>query len=137
MTLKPLLPGKLENRGCRKSEFSPEEEEQRKKAVFDSMSPRNQKRILKKGYDKWDPFEAPKDPIDIRQDATRRTSQQLIRAFLQTREMENYSNSYGQGVVDICLGIMNDNDRYRGMFDFACWYQDQLKRATEDPNENQ
>lgn len=119
------------------SEFSPEEEALRKKAVFDSMSPRNQKHILKKGYDKWDPFEAPKDPIDIRKDATRRTTQQLIREFLQTRKMETYSNSYGQGVVDICLGIMNDDDRYRGMFDFACWYQDLMKKATKESNENQ
>jgi hypothetical protein len=48
------------------SEFSPEEAEKRKRAVFESMSPRRQKHILKKGYDKWDPFEEPKDPIDIK-----------------------------------------------------------------------
>ena len=52
------------------SEFSPEEVEQRKKAVFDAMSPRLQKHILKKGYQKWDPFQEPKDPIEIRRDKT-------------------------------------------------------------------
>ena len=38
------------------------EEEKKKKELFEGMSPRSQKRILKKGYDKWDPFLAPKEP---------------------------------------------------------------------------
>ncbi|MBU4258896.1 MAG: hypothetical protein L6263_08095, partial [Desulfobacteraceae bacterium] len=72
--------------------ISPEEEEKRKRAIFDNMSPRNQKYILKKGYDKWDPFQEPKDPIDIRKDKTKRTSQMLIREFLQLKDQETYSN---------------------------------------------
>jgi hypothetical protein len=36
--------------------ISPEEEEKRKRAIFESMSPRRQKHILKKGYEKWNPF---------------------------------------------------------------------------------
>jgi len=117
------------------SEVSPEEEARRKKAIFDSMSPKSQKRILKKNYDKWDPFEAPKDPIDIRKDATRRTSQQLVREFLQSRKMEEYSNSYGKGVVDICVGIINDDDRYKAMYEFSCWYQELLKKTADQNNE--
>ena len=107
-------------------EFSPEESENRKKAVFDSMSPRRQKHILKKGYDKWDPFEEPKDPIDIRKDKTKRTTQMLVREFLQSRGSEGYSNAYGRGVLEMALGIINDDERMRGMFDFSCWYQELL-----------
>ena len=98
-------------------------EEQRKRAIFESMSERSQKRILKKGYDGWNPFELPKDPIDIRKDATQRTSQSLIREFLQSREAETYSNQYGRGVTEICLGLINQEDRFRGMFEFSCWYK--------------
>ena len=76
------------------SEFSPEEAEERKRAVFDSMSPRRQKHILKKGYEKWDPFEEPKDPIDIRKDKTKRTTQTLVREFLQSRSSDEYSSAY-------------------------------------------
>ena len=101
-------------------------EEEKKKAIFDSMSPRRQKHILKKGYEKWDPFQEPKDPIDIRRDKTKRTSQMLVREFLQTREGSEYSNAYGRGVLDMCIGIVNDDDRYIGMFEFSCWYQDLL-----------
>jgi len=107
-------------------------DEERKKAIFDSMSPRRQKHILKKGYEKWDPFEEPKDPIDIRTDKTKRTSQMLVREFLQTRKEGEYNNSYGRGVLDMCIGIVNDDDRYRGMFEFSCWYRDLLQKEGYD-----
>jgi len=112
------------------NEFSPEEAEARKKAIFDSMSPRRQKHILKKlGYDKWDPFEEPKDPIDIRKDKTKRTTQLLVRDFLQTRSAEGYSNAYGRGVLEMALGIVNEEDRFIGMYEFACWYKELLEIA--------
>ena len=102
--------------------------EELKKAVFDSMSPRRQKHILKKGYEKWDPFEEPKDPIDMRRDKTKRTSQMLIREFLQSIPMEGYSNDYGRGAFDMCLGIINEDERCMGMYAFAVWYSDLLKK---------
>ena len=110
------------------SEFSREEIEKKKKAIFDSMGPRGQKKIMKTGYDQWDPFQEPKDPIDIRKDKSRRTSQMLIREFLQSRTSEEYSNDYGRGAFDICMGIINDDERYKGMFDFSCWYKELLEK---------
>ncbi len=110
------------------SEFSPEEIDMRKKAIFDSMSPRRQKHILKKGYDKWDPFEEPKDPIDIRKDQTKRTTQELVREFLQSCSSEEYSNAYGRGVLEMAIGIINDDDRFIGMYQFARWHQELLKK---------
>ena len=109
------------------SEFSSEDVEERKRAVFDSMSPRRQKHILKKGYDKWDPFEEPKDPIDIRKDKSKRTTQMLVREFLQSRSSEGYSNAYGRGVLEMALGIVNEDDRFIGMYDFVCWHRALLK----------
>ncbi|MBT8338559.1 MAG: hypothetical protein HKP58_15335 [Desulfatitalea sp.] len=102
---------------------------ERKKAIFDTMSPRGQKRILRIGYHRWDPFEAPKDPIDIRRDSTQRTTQQLVREFLQQCGYEKYSNAYGRGVLEVALGIINNDDRFIGMYEFAVWYADQLKQV--------
>jgi hypothetical protein len=114
-------------------EFTPEEAEERKRAVFDSMSPRRRKHILNKiGYEKWEPFQEPKDPIDIRKDKSKRTTQQLVREFLQTREPEGYSNAYGRGVLEMALGIINDEERFIGMYEFAVWYRDMLKREGFD-----
>ncbi|MCU0599383.1 MAG: hypothetical protein MUE70_09030 [Desulfobacterales bacterium] len=108
-----------------------DEEKIRKKAIFDSMSPRRQKHILKRGYDAWDPFELPKDPIDIRKDKTKRTTHMLIREFLQTRPSEGYSSEYGRGAFELCLGIINEDERFLGMFDFACWYKELLKKELQ------
>jgi hypothetical protein len=113
-------------------QISPEEVEERKKAIFDALSPRRQKHLLKKGYDNWDPFEEPKDPIDLRKDKTNRTTQALVREFLQSRADTDYSNAYGQGVLDLCLGIINDDERFKAMYDFSCWYRDLLKREGKD-----
>jgi hypothetical protein len=104
------------------------ENQAKKQAIFDMMSARNQKAILKRGYDKWDPFQEPKDPIDIRKDKSKRTTQMLVREFLQSRSEEEYSPAYGRGVLEICLGIVNDEDRFRGMYEFSCWYRELLKR---------
>jgi hypothetical protein len=112
------------------SKLSAEEVARRKKAVFDSMSDRRQKHILRKGYDRWDPFEEPKDPIDIRKDKTNRTTQMLVREFLQSRPGEAENNAYNRGVLEIALGLVNHEDRFRGMFEFSCWYQEVLKQET-------
>ena len=107
------------------------EEELRKKIIFDGMSPRRQKQIMKRGYDRWDPFLEPKDPIDIRKDKTRRTSQQLVREFLQSREGD-CSNAYSRGVLEMAIGIINSDDRFIGMYEFAAWHQELLKTVDNE-----
>ncbi|MFO7709233.1 MAG: hypothetical protein R6V84_13765 [Desulfobacterales bacterium] len=108
-------------------ELTPEEAERRKRAVFENMSARRQKHILGKGYEKWDPFEEPKDPIDIRKDPSKRTTHQLVREFLQSRSGEAGNNAFNRGVLEMALGIVNGEDRFRGMYEFACWHRDLLK----------
>lgn len=103
-------------------------DEEKKKAVFEAMSPRRQKFIVDKvGYDSWNPFQKPKDPIDIRRDKSRRTSQMLVREFLQSRPLEGYSNGYGRGVLEMAIGIINDDDRFIGMYEFALWHKNLLE----------
>ena len=112
----------------RMDNFTREQIEEKKKAIFDAMGKRGQRQILKKGYDKWDPFQEPKDPIDIRKDKTKRTSQVLIREFLSQADSDTYSNSFAQGALEMCLGIINEDEKIRGMFEFACWYRNLLKK---------
>jgi hypothetical protein len=107
---------------------STSEKNRRKRAIFEAMSPRRQQHILKKGYDAWDPFQEPKDPIDIRRDQSKRTTQTLVREFLQRKDADAYSTAYGRGVLEICLGIVNQDERFIGMYEFACWYRDLLSR---------
>jgi len=112
--------------------FTREQIEEKKKAIFDAMGKRGQNQILKKGYDAWNPFAEPKDPIDIRRDKTKRTSQMLIREFLSRIDADDYSNTYAQAALEMCLGIINDDEKIRGMFDFAVWYDQLLKKEGHD-----
>jgi len=108
--------------------FSEEHIEERKRAMFEDLSPRQRKYVDRIGYEAWNPFQEPKDPIDIRKDKTKRTAQMLVREFLQSRSSEEYSNTYGRGVLDICLGIINNDERYPAMFEFSGWYHELLKK---------
>lgn len=107
-----------------------QDEQQRKKMIFDAMSPRRQKHILKKGYEKWNPFEEPKDPINMRMDETRRTSQVLIRDFLASENIkpDSCGDDYRRGAFELCMGLINKDEKFQGMFDFACWYKEELKK---------
>ncbi len=108
------------------------EVETRKKAIFDQMSPRQQKVVLRKGYERWDPFVEPNDPIDLRKGKMKATATELAKAFLVSCSPEAYSNSFGQGVWEICLGLVNDDEKYRGMYEFAVWHAQQLKARNKE-----
>ena len=114
--------------------FTEEEIEQKKKMIFDAMGKRGQKHILKRGYEEWNPFAEPKDPIDIRKDKTKRTSQALLREFLQQTSHDNFSNEFAQGAQELCFGIINEHEKTRGMFEFSNWYRDLLKKEGHEEN---
>ena len=115
------------------------EEEKKKKELFEGMSPRSQKRILKKGYDKWDPFLAPKEPPFFNQEErikVREAGLQL-EEFLLHKSREGGQGgtlhpAYLQGVREICYGLSKEEERYQGMQDFCLWAS---KTGTESPDE--
>jgi hypothetical protein len=105
------------------------DEEGRKKAIFDAMSPRVRERILKKGYQEWDPFMLPKDPIDLRQGKLRRTAIELTRDFFSSCPHLEPGKAFGQGVWEIAKGMVEEDERFLGMAAFALWYEEEKKRA--------
>ena len=38
------------------------------------------------------------------------------------------SNAFGEGVMEMCLGIVNNDEKVRGMYEFSIWYQQLLLR---------
>ena len=97
------------------------------------MSARNQKRVMKMGFDKWDPFAEPKDPIEIRRDPTHRTAHQLVVEFMQSSHHKTPSDAYRRGVLEAALGIINQEDRIIGMVEFIRWYQQLLNQEKNPP----
>ena len=105
----------------------PPEDEEKKRAIFEGMSARRKEKILKMGYENWDPFVKPRDPIDLRADKTKRAAAELARAFLSNRFAEKRDRDYEQGVWEISVGLINESERYRGMYEFSIWYKDFLE----------
>lgn len=105
------------------------EQEVLKREIYDRMNPRRRKFVDRIGYEQWDPFQKPNDPLDIRLDVTKRTTQQLIREFLQQAAQKGqYSNDYGRGALECALGVVNRDEKYLGIFDFCRWYIELLQK---------
>ncbi len=80
-------------------ELTPEQEEQ-KRAIYNSLSERRKRFIDRIGYDKWNPFQEPKDPRKVKRDVTRRTVKQLFDEFLMETNTAEESNAFKQGVLE-------------------------------------
>lgn len=106
------------------------EEEKRKRELFEAMSPKSQRRILKKGYDQWDPFMMPKEPLayKLKQEARGEkvsldSGHDLYERFFAERRISHYSAEYVKGVLEMAEGVFRGQDRYQGMYDFSRWYE--------------
>ena len=115
------------------------EEEKKKRDLFEAMSPRSQKRILKKGYEEWDPFMLPKEPLayKLKQEAkgekvTLDSGHELHERYFSEHKLTDYSPEYVKGVLEISQGLFRGQDRYQGMYDFSCWYEKWRKQHEEE-----
>lgn len=106
-----------------------EEQEKLKKDLYDKIPARRKKFIDKIGYENWDPFPKPNDPMEIRRDVSKRTSQELFREYFQNRPADEVqSNAYRQAVLEMAIGIIAKDEKYLGFFDFAVWYYNLLEK---------
>ncbi|MBQ7617988.1 MAG: hypothetical protein IJS50_03860, partial [Desulfovibrio sp.] len=74
----------------------------------------------------WDPFQEPNHPLDMRVDASFRTTEQLLSAFLKSLGEESVSEVYRKGALDCAMGVITKDEKYRGIFDFCLWYYELL-----------
>lgn len=101
----------------------PARKDEAKRAIYDKMSPRRKKFVDRIGFELWDPFQEPKTPMDIRTDSSRRTVQDLTTQFLRSRPPhKGYSQMYAAGALECALGLMQENERWLGVYDFCVWY---------------
>ena len=67
--------------------------------------------------------------MEVRKDISKRTTQELIREFFQSRPKdETQSNAYRQAALELALGIINKDEKFLGYFDFAIWYYNLLEK---------
>jgi len=100
-----------------------EDREKKKRAIFDSMAPKRQQKILKKmGFENWDPFQEPRQPIDLRDQRAKQMASALFRKFALDCGIKDYSDESIQAVKDIIKGLIKGEERYKAVYDFCCWY---------------
>lgn len=104
------------------------EQEACKRQIYESMSPRRRKFVDRIGYEAWDPFQAPNDPLDIRKDATGRPLEELVGEFMRAEGGAARSRVWKKGALDCALGIIRKDEKYQGIFDFCMWYARLLRK---------
>ena len=97
--------------------------EREKRAIFDGMSARRRDKILKKvGYENWNPFQVPKEPVDLRDHKTEHLASLICKRFLNESDQEDCTPEYRESVKVICKGLLKGEEKYRAMYDFCRWY---------------
>ncbi|WP_294445646.1 hypothetical protein [uncultured Mailhella sp.] len=111
------------------------DEEKLKRDLYEKISPRRRKFIDRIGYENWDPFPEPNDPIEIRTDITKRTAQQLMKEFMKSKKCEaqlagesDPGEAFIQGAMEAAIGVVNKQDKFLGAYEFAAWYHELLKK---------
>lgn len=105
-----------------------EEQEKYKRAIYEKMNPRRRKFVDKIGYEQWNPFQEPKEPLDMRRDRTKRTLQELVRDFMRDENGAHRSREWQAGAMECAMGIIKKEEKYQGIFDFCLWYQRMLEK---------
>lgn len=99
-----------------------------KRQIYERMNPRRRKFVDRMGYENWDPFQEPNQPLDMRVDVGMRTTHQLLGAFLQNHPEKKDDLAYRQGALESAIGVITKEEKFLGIFDFCLWYHDLLKK---------
>jgi broad specificity phosphatase PhoE len=108
----------------------PTEYDLRKKAIFDTMSRRGQERILRIGYENWDPFQEPKDPRErIFSSASLRASA-IVKEFLQDHHTAQESPAVVKDLFELCRGLLQGEARAETILNFCSWFQGNMEKGS-------
>ncbi len=99
----------------------PKEQEVKKRAIFDSMSKRGQERVLRMGYENWDPFQEPKDPRDSIRGSVAMRADAMLRDYFEYCGWSEQARAFHFELRELCQGVMRGDLRARAIFEFCTW----------------
>ena len=105
--------------GCEMNDS--EERELRKKAIFDGMAKRGRERVLKIGYENWDPFEMPKDPRERIFGSASVKAGALVQEYYRSAGGKEESVAVHRELFELCLGLLQGQSRAKTLVDFCAW----------------
>jgi len=112
--------------------LSPEEIAARKQYMYEKMSPRRRKFVDRMGYENWDPFAAPFDPIDIRTDRSGMTSHQLTQRFID-ESGKSSNQEFIDAVNEFNVMLVMNFEKVRPVFEYCLWYAEHLRKRGIKP----
>jgi hypothetical protein len=110
-----------------------EEHALKKRAIFDSMSKRGQERILRIGYENWDPFQEPKDPREQIRGSIAMRADTLMRTFYRSGFWKEEARAFHFELRDLCMGIMRGDLRAQVIYEFCKWYKENAEEGEHTP----
>ncbi len=108
------------------SMFTPEQIEEQKRAMYERLSPRRRRFVDRIGYENWDPYQAPFDPIDIRTDVLGLTTHNLLSRYLATLPAEP-DPDYKQTLSEFMVLLVMNVEKVRPILEFSDWYNARLQ----------
>ena len=104
-----------------------EEYEIRKKAIFDGMSRRGQERILRIGYENWNPFEEPKDPRERIFSSASLKAGALVQEYYRTSGEKEESAAVYKELFEVCRGLLQGESRAKAIVAFSAWLKKKIE----------
>lgn len=104
--------------------YDEKEYEMKKKAIFDSMGKRGQERILRIGYENWEPFQEPKDPRERIFGSVSLQANAIVKEFCESAGGGEESVALHKELFDLCRGLIQGDPRARTIFLFCNWYKE-------------
>ncbi len=98
-----------------------DEFELKKRAIFDAMGKRGQERILRLGYENWNPFEEPKDPRERIFSSASLRAGALVEEFYKSAANREESVAVHKELFELCRGLIQGEARAKAIFDFCAW----------------
>jgi hypothetical protein len=100
------------------------ERETKKRAIFEGMSKRGQERVLRLGYENWDPFQEPKDPRDQILSAVAMRAHALVKQYYEASPTHEGARAFHRELVDLCMGFIRGELRAQVIYEFCNWHRE-------------
>ncbi|MBU1247305.1 MAG: hypothetical protein KKB70_01295 [Proteobacteria bacterium] len=110
---------------------TPEQVEALKRDMYDRLSKRQKKYVDRIGYEVWEPFQLPNDPLDIRRNETGYTAQELALLYFRDREKAGLkvNEHYKSSVNEFALQLIAQTERCRPIVEFCQWYGELMRKT--------
>ncbi len=106
--------------------YTDDQVEEQKRQMYERMSPRRRRFVDRIGYENWNPYQEPFDPIDIRVDAMGFTTHDLLNRYMKSLPAKP-DPDYMQTLSEFMVLLVMNIEKVRPILEFSDWYNARLR----------